>query len=109
MCEICIGVYYPLKFKLKTHRGFPIIADDGNFGGLRGRYRSLQLIKNRQGESEKAIAVNFFGEIGYFREFPKVDTISDFSIYTEIDNKQESIDEINKDDVQDKQTVKFSF
>ena len=66
-CEVCIGVYYPLKFKLKNHKEFPIIVDDRNsqFEGLRDRYRSLQLIKNRQGKSEKAIAVNFFGEIGW--------------------------------------------
>ena len=27
-CEVCIGVYYPLKFRLKTHKNFPIIIDD---------------------------------------------------------------------------------
>jgi hypothetical protein len=66
-CEVCIGVYYPLKFKLKTHKDFPIIVDEkgSGFDGLRDRYRSLQLIKNRQGKSEKAIPMNFFGEIGF--------------------------------------------
>ena len=66
-CEVCIGVYYPLKFKLKTHKQFPIIIDDksSSFEGLRDRYRCLQLIKNRQGASEKAVPINFFGEIGY--------------------------------------------
>lgn len=28
-CEVCIGVYYPLKFRVKTHKKyFPIIIDD---------------------------------------------------------------------------------
>lgn len=81
--EICIGVYYPLKFKLKTHKHYTIIVEDehATFKGLRGRYRSLQLIKNRQGESEKAIPVNFFGELNIFRPMPKAEEIKDYSPY----------------------------
>lgn len=87
--EVCIGVYYPLKFKLKTHNKYPIIVDgDPNFKGLRGRYRSLQLIKNRNGVSERAFAVNFFGEIGEFYEMPKAETIQDYSPYLELNHEK---------------------
>lgn len=82
--EVCIGVYYPLKHKLKTCHGYPIIINDPNnpFEGLRDRYRGLCLIKNRDGESEKYISTSFFGEIGMFKELPKPDTISDYIPYT---------------------------
>ena len=77
-CEVCIGVYYPLKHKLKSHRGYPIIADPASeFKGLRDRYRSLCLIKNRLGVSDRLIPVNFFGEIGYYKSLPKAETITD--------------------------------
>ena len=95
--EICIGIYYPLKFKLKTHKEFPIIVDDkmSDFEGLRGRYRSLQLIKNRQGESEKAVPVNFFGEIGYWNQFPKVTEIKDFKKYLSLNTALQEEEEDN--------------
>jgi hypothetical protein len=97
-CEICIGIYYPLKFKLKTHKDYPIIVEgDQNFKGLRGRYRSLQLIKNRQGESEKAIPLNFFGEVNVFRELPKAKEITDYTPYLSLNHKKEEIkDEAKK-------------
>lgn len=112
-CEICVGVYYPLKFKLKTHKHYPIIVDDpnGSWDGLRDRYRSLQLIKNRQGQSEKAIPVNFFGEIGYWNQFPKSDTITDYTKYLSLTTAfQENEDSSTEDTVETKQQpLKFSF
>ena len=97
--EVCIGVYYPLKFKLRTHKHFPIIVEnDPNFSGMRDRYRSLQLIKNRHGLSERAIPVNFFGEINLFRELPKGDTITDYSPYLSLSGTAEQQkDEVPKE------------
>ena len=77
-CELCIGVYYPLKHHLKTHRGYPIICEgDPSFKGLRDRYRSLVIVKSRLGVSDRLVPVNFFGEIGYFTQLPKPDTVTD--------------------------------
>lgn len=112
MSEICIGVYYPLKFKLRTHKEYPIIVEgEQNFDGLRARYRSLQLIKNRQGESEKAVAMNFFGELGYWKELPKAKDIQDWTKYLSLNKiKQEKEDEIStKDIVEIKQPLTYSF
>lgn len=91
-CEVCIGVYYPLKHKLKTCHGHPIIGDTGGFDGLRDRYRGLCLIKNRNGESEKYVSVNFFGEIGMFKELPKAETITDYTPYVNLNAKNEKKD-----------------
>lgn len=111
-CEVCIGVYYPLKFKLKTHKEYPIIVEgEQGFDGLRGRYRSLQLIKNRQGESEKAVAMNFFGELGYWKMLPKAKDVQDWTKYLSLNKiKQEKEDEIStKDIVEIKQPLTYSF
>lgn len=100
-CEVCIGVYFPLKHKLKTCHEYVIINDikGDSFKGLRDRYRGLCLIKNREGESEKYVSVNFFGEIGLFRELPKADTISDYSPYMRLNRHKE---ENSEDEVLDK-------
>lgn len=81
-CELCIGVYYPLKHKLTSHRGYPIITDGTNgFNGLRDRYRSLVIVKSRLGISDRLIPVNFFGEIGYYKSFPKPDDVQDWKLH----------------------------
>lgn len=113
-CEVCIGIYNPLKFKLKTHKKFPIIIDDPNsdWEGLRDRYRSLQLIKNRQGQSEKAVPVNFFGEIGYWNQFPKADEVKDFkkylSLHTALNEEQED-EGFSTEDTEEKNDKPLTF
>ena len=85
-CQICIGVYFPLKHKVKTHKGYPIITEDQNgFVGLRDRYRALCLIKNREGVSDRIIPVSFYGELGLFKEIPKPDEIQAFEDYVYLD------------------------
>ena len=82
--EVCIAIYNPLKHKLTSHRGYPIIVEDsqpGAFIGLRDRYRSAILIKNRFGEADRLVPLNFFGEIGLFKELPKVQECSDWKDY----------------------------
>lgn len=82
-CNVCIGIYDPLKHKIKTCRDYPIICDENIDGweGLRSRMKGLCLIKNRSGESDKFDAVNFFGEIGLFQEMPKAKEITDWRPY----------------------------
>lgn len=89
-CEVCIGIYNPLKFKVKTHRGIPIIVEnarENEFKGLRDRYRAACLIKNRLGASDRIVKLNFFGEIGYFRELPETDDRTDFSQFVDLQAK----------------------
>ena len=113
-CEICIGVYYPLKFKIKSHGNYPIIVEDngqqgGNsFIGLRDRYRALCLIKNRHGVNDKMIPCNFFGELGIFRELPNGKTISDYTPFLSLIQPQttEIKDEVQKEP---KKEIMYSF
>ena len=113
-CEICIGVYYPLKFKIKSHGNYPIIIEDngqqgGNsFIGLRDRYRALCLIKNRHGVNDKMIPCNFFGELGIFKELPNGKTISDYTPFLSLTQSQttEVKDEVQKEP---KKEIMYSF
>lgn len=112
--EICIGIYYPLKYKIKNHRGYPIIVENnqqGAFIGLRDRYRSAILIKNRLGESDRLVPLNFFGELGYFIELPKADTVTNWKDYCYLKNNQrnkhmQNEDIAIKDEVQNKSESK---
>lgn len=113
-CQICIGVYFPLKHKVKTHKGYPIITEDQNgFIGLRDRYRALCLIKNREGVSDRIIPVSFYGELGLFREIPKADEIQMFEdyIYLEGDtpDKSESTTEPVETSEQKTSNTEFEF
>lgn len=116
-CLVCIGIYHPLKYKIKTHKGFPIIIENENpapedFLGLRDTYRAVQLLKNRFGESDKIIPVSFYGEIGYWKQLPKASDIQDFKPYTSLWKiKQQKIkDDIPaKDIAEKKQPLTFSF
>lgn len=112
--EICIGIYYPLKYKIKNHRGYPIIVENnqqGSFIGLRDRYRSAILIKNRLGVSDRLVPLNFFGEIGYFIELPKADSVTNWKEYyylkdNERNKHKQERDETVKDEVQSKSESK---
>ena len=112
--EICIGIYYPLKYKIKNHRGYPIIVENnqqGSFIGLRDRYRSAILIKNRLGVSDRLVPLNFFGEIGYFIELPKADSVTNWKDYcylkdNERNKHEQKRDETIKDEVQSKSESK---
>lgn len=44
-------------------------------------------MKNRDGDSDVYDSVNFFGEIGLFRELPKADDITDWTPYTNIEGQ----------------------
>lgn len=94
-----------MKHKIKTCHGFPIIiseAGENEFKGLRDRYRGLCLIKNRSGDTEKYISTSFYGELGYFKELPKAEEISDFSQYLSLIDR-------DKADQKEPEKVPISF
>lgn len=63
-CNICISLFSPKRYELKTHRGY-------NIEKLDSRYVSMGILKNRDGESDKVIGLNFVGEVGFFQEMEK--------------------------------------
>ncbi len=106
--DVCIGIFNPIKLKIKTHRGYPIIVEgDSSFNGLRDRYRGLCLIKNREGDPDKYISMNFFGEIGYWKQLPKSNEIIDYTKYLNlIESKDENEDEVH---IEPKKEIIYNF
>lgn len=76
--EVVIALYYPYREKIARCEGYPI----QNI--LKKKFRLCQILKNRYGQSDVNKGLSFYGEIGMFRELPKPEEISDYSIYLEL-------------------------
>lgn len=105
-CNICIAVYNPLDYKLKTYRGYQVTGEDGLGSAIRG----LLILKSRFGTAHKAIPCGFMGSNGLFEELPHPNEI-DYSKYQswkdeKFDKKEEIKDEVVE---QPKKKVKVNF
>lgn len=83
--NLVLGLFYPYKFGLDTHRGYPVSK-------LGNNYRSLHILKNRNGEDNIALGLRFDGKTGRFSELP---TMKDIKENPEALNK--ILKEINDD------------
>lgn len=61
--DIVFGVFSPFAYELENYAKYDITK-------LKNRFRSLQVIKSRNGESDFAFASQYVGEIGRFSELP---------------------------------------
>ena len=61
--EVILAIFHPWREKLGKSKNF-------NIRILQDKYRAIQVLKNRLGEADKSVSVNFFGSIGLWREFP---------------------------------------
>lgn len=90
-CNIMLALYNPNRDSLKTYKKYNIEILENNF-------RSLMILKNRYGDCDVEIGMNFFGGINTFAELPKPDEIYDYETYTDPtyllqDNTNEKLDE----------------
>lgn len=60
--EIVLAIFHPWREKMSKSRNY-------NIRILQDKYRGIQVLKNRLGEADKSVSVNFFGSIGYWNEF----------------------------------------
>lgn len=74
-CNVMIAIYNPHRDGLKTYKKYNIEQLESNF-------RSIMILKNRFGDCDCEVGVNFFGAINYFHELPKPDEIYDYERYT---------------------------
>ena len=84
--EVVIALYYPYREKIARCEGYPI----QNI--LKKKFRLCQILKNRYGQSDVNKGLSFYGEIGMFRELPKPEEISDYSIYLELSTEKPADD-----------------
>ena len=77
-CNIMLALYNPNRDALKTYKKY-------NVEKLGNNFRSLMVLKNRFGDCDIEIGMNFFGGINTFAELPKPDEIYDYDKYTNPD------------------------
>ncbi len=110
-CNICLAIYYPLKYQLSTYRGYNVSGENG----LGSAIRSIILLKHRFGNANKVFPLGFQGSIGKFTELPPPDQI-DYFVYQswkkddEFDTnktKDVIVEDVNIED--NKSKAKFHF
>lgn len=65
-----VALFSPARHELESFRGY-------NMTKLKDRFRSLGILKNRDGAADVRIGLQFVGEVGYFKEIPKSSAITD--------------------------------
>ena len=58
-----MALFNPFRYEINPYRNYDI-------NKLRDRFRSLKILKNRDGNADKIIGLEFLGEIGHFKELP---------------------------------------
>jgi hypothetical protein len=95
--NVMIALYNPNRDGLKSYKKY-------NISILEDTFRSIIVLKNRFGECDIEIGVNFFGQINTFVELPKPDEIYDYDKYKypeyllskEDEQKEEHVDNSNE-------------
>lgn len=68
--DIVLGLYAPDRYELQQHRGYDISL-------LRDNYRSMLILKNRNGSANKSLAMYFDGAVDTFKELPRPEDMED--------------------------------
>ena len=78
--NVIFALFSPRRHELETFRGFDIKK-------LKDRFRSLSILKNRDGASDIRIGLQFVGEVGYFQELPPLKVFKeDPTLYNKVYN-----------------------
>jgi len=79
--NVIMALFSPKRYELENFRGYDITK-------LKDRFRSLMVLKNRDGESDVRVGLQFVGEVGHFAELPK---LSDFQADPKLYDKYANI------------------
>lgn len=86
-CNVALSILNPNRERLNTYNKYDISI-------LGDTFRSITVLKNREGISDVEIGCNFFGRIGIWKELDKPENINDWEKYTNpmyIKNKDNQI------------------
>lgn len=64
--NIALGLFAPDRYKITEHNGYDITR-------FRDRYRSMNIMKSRDGIANKKLPLFFNGAVDFFKELPKSD------------------------------------
>ena len=78
--DVVLGLLNAYKMDLETSLNYNINIEGFQYN-LKGKYRLLKVIKNREGSDSIAIGLYTKPEAGYFEELPKEMTIEDYKMY----------------------------
>ncbi len=62
--NVVLALFSPQRYEIPSFR-------DYNITRLRNRFRSVSILKNRDGEADKILGMKFIGEVGTFSELPR--------------------------------------
>ena len=67
--DIVLAVFNPSRYDIKTFYGY-------NTSLLKNRFRSLSILKNRDGDAEQMLGMGFIGQTGMFFELPRAEDMN---------------------------------
>lgn len=82
--NIALGLFAPDRYKITEHNGYDITK-------FRDRYRSMNIMKSRDGIANKKLPLFFNGAVDFFKELPKVDELEKMRLV------YEHINQLNKE------------
>ena len=78
--NIALGLFAPDRYKITEHNGYDITK-------FRDRYRSMNIMKSRDGIANKKLPLFFNGAVDFFKELPKVDELEKMRLVYEYNNQ----------------------
>jgi len=81
--NIVMSLFNPFTFEMPEYKNYDISR-------LRDRFRAVKILKNRDGEANKVLGMQFIGEVGNFTEMPKANDIE------ALEEKYEEIQDLDK-------------
>jgi hypothetical protein len=73
--DVVLALFDPMRYKVPDPSGYKLEKLKDEYGAK--YYRSARLIKNSYGEDDIRIGLGFLGQIGMFKELPKVKNMTD--------------------------------
>jgi hypothetical protein len=87
--DIVLALFDPMRYKVEDPSGYKLDKLKDEYGAK--YFRSLRLIKNSYGEDDVRIGLGFLGQIGMFKELPRLKDMSDYD-YEAVVNKTYFLD-----------------
>jgi len=82
--DVVLALFDPMRYKVADPSGYDLGALRDEYGNK--YFRSLRLIKNTFGSDDLRIGMGFLGQVGMFKELPKVSAMS-AGLYESVVNK----------------------
>jgi hypothetical protein len=71
--NVVLGLFNPERYGIINHNGYDL-------NPLKSRYRSLSILKDREGVADKKVPLFFNGAVDFFKELPRNDDTASLAI-----------------------------